>query len=326
MTIPYTITNESVTLVYKGSSHTVKDSAPNFKKLRDALLAGRWDDVPGHLTVKAAVETWAKGKFKVSGDSVTYAGKELPQSLNRRIIEMTKEGKDPSILFRFWERLKLNSSPSSVNQLWDFLQHRNIPLDNDGFVLAYKAVRADYKDMWTGTLDNSVGKTVSMPRERVTEDPERACAPGLHCGSISYAQGYKSGNGRIVIVRVDPKDAVSVPKDSNLEKMRVCSYKVLGNYGSQLPDTTFKEDKSDYRAEKPAKSTAKPEKPSTPAAISRPKGKKKGLSFMDAADLMEESLMDLRNYAFKKLKIVGASKIPGGKSALIARILEVRRS
>lgn len=318
--IPFALTHESLTVVISGKSHTVKEGAPNYAELRAAVLDRRWADVPKHLTVKAAVESWAKGKFKIQGDVVTYEGEQLPQSLTRRIVEMTRDRKDPSMFFRFWERLKKNPSPSSVKQLWDFLQHRNIPLAEDGYVLAYKAVRADYKDMWTGTLDNSVGRTVTMPREKVTEDPNTACAPGLHCGSISYAEGYKNSGGRIVIVRVDPMDAVSVPLDSNTEKMRVCRYTVLGNYGSKLPDTTFKEEKADYEEPKPSA------KPSTPAAISRPKKKGKSrFNLMDASELMEQSIADLRTYAFKKLKIVGASKIPGGKAALISRILDVNR-
>jgi hypothetical protein len=41
-------------------------------------------------------------------------------------------------------------------------------------------------------------------------------------------------------------------------------------------------------------------------------------------DLLNESLEDLRKYARYNCRISGASKIPGGKEALVAKILEVR--
>jgi hypothetical protein len=62
--------------------------------------------------------------------------------------------------------------------------------------------------------------------------------------------------------------------------------------------------------------------------IREPKRKaKKGFAKLDKLDsrgLMQQSLEDLREYAGKGLSIVGASKIPGGKSALVSKILAVR--
>jgi hypothetical protein len=40
---------------------------------------------------------------------------------------------------------------------------------------------------------------------------------------------------------------------------------------------------------------------------------------------MEFSLDDLRRYATYGMEMVGASKVPGGKSALISKILELRK-
>jgi hypothetical protein len=45
---------------------------------------------------------------------------------------------------------------------------------------------------------------------------------------------------------------------------------------------------------------------------------------MGMSELMEQSIDTLRQYAGKGLQIVGASKIHGGKTALVAKILEVR--
>ena len=74
-----------------------------------------------------------------------------------------------------------------------------------------------------------------MPRNLVDEDKNRHCSSGLHVGAMGYVKRYGSirrkpeaGEGnRVVIVKVNPKDAVSVPQDENCQKLRVSSYEVI---------------------------------------------------------------------------------------------------
>lgn len=328
--IPFTMTNESITVVVKGESKTVQKGAPNFHGLKAALAAERWDDVPAHLTVARSVESWAKGKFTVSGETVSHEGKELPQALNSRIIEMARRGESPQPLLCFWERLKKNPSYRSVHQLWDFLAHQNIPLTPEGGFLAYKSVQNDYRDHHSGKYTNVPGTVNKMPRNEISDDPEVPCHEGFHVGSISYAETFHPGS-RIVVCLVDPQHVVCVPKDESFGKMRVEQYKVIGNYGSKLPSTTFQEVESDYsgssviavarqkklprKQKKAAKKTSNKMLQSTGSKLSK----------MDMAELMQQSIMDLRRYAYEELKIVGASKIPGGKTALIVAIMDVKR-
>jgi hypothetical protein len=46
---------------------------------------------------------------------------------------------------------------------------------------------------------------------------------------------------------------------------------------------------------------------------------------LDGRGLLDQSIEDLRKYASGVLKIIGASKLPGGKAALVTKILRVRR-
>ena len=46
---------------------------------------------------------------------------------------------------------------------------------------------------------------------------------------------------------------------------------------------------------------------------------------MDLKKLMEQNLGDLRKYATYGMAIIGASKIPGGKTALVTTILATRK-
>jgi len=344
----YTITTESITIVWKGTPYTVKKGAANFAALKTAIESEDWDTVPGYLTAGKGIEAWSGDAFKVGPTDVTYEGEKLPPALATRIINMAGKGEDPKPLFRFWEKLSRNPSYRSVEQLWGFLEHRGIPITEDGNFLAYKAVRDNYLDCHSGTVDNSIGSVHRMRRNRISDDPKVACHVGFHVGALRYAQNFGGHSRRIIICEVDPKDVVCVPYDSSQEKMRVCRYKVIGNHGTRLSSTTVTKEDIGVPTEKPryaktgptgqfAGATGTgglvPETPKPKAAKGPRRGVKgtpdpsmwAGFDKLDADGLAEQSVEALRKYATYELKIVGASKIRGGKPALVLRILEVRR-
>jgi hypothetical protein len=106
------------------------------------------------------------------------------------------------------------------------LEKGGMPITPDGYFLAYKKVRANYKDCHSGTMDNSVGKTVSMERNAVDDNRENECSHGLHFCSESYLSQF--GGDRIMILKINPRDVVSIPKDYQNAKGRACSYEVIG--------------------------------------------------------------------------------------------------
>lgn len=309
----YMATNESVTVIFQGRPVTVKRGAANFEGLRKAVLEEDWQEVPFHLRSDSSLERWAKGKFKVVNGQLQFNGEVLPGDINTRIVEMATLGEDPSPLLKFWERLQKNPSMRSVDQLWRFLKNIGIPLTEDGCFLAYKAVKRDFTDCYTGTIDNSVGKVIEMPRNKISDDPAHACHYGLHVGAREYASSFGGGDSRLLIVKVDPEHVVSVPNDHNSQKMRVCRYEVIGlDNGDFMPSTTVKDD------EVPVLS-----KPSLPGGKKRSKEFQR-LDALDATLLMQESFDDLRKYAGAGLGIVGASRITGGKWALVQAIAKAR--
>ena len=390
--LPFTLTNESITVVYEGKPHVVQKGTPHFNALRKAIIAEDWKAVPKNLTIAKSIKDWAKGKFTLKGDNFSFEGTPIPNNINSRIIEMATKGEDPTPLFKFWERLQKNPSMRSVQQLWPFLEHKGIPLTKDGKFLAYKGVKDNFKDKHTGTVDNKPGVTNKMPRNQISDDPNEACHFGYHVGALSYAKSFAE---RVVVCEVDPENVVCVPYDSSQEKMRVCEYTVRGNHnGELLPSTTFAEETSEteeteateaveendysydpandflaepceecdakmpaeyleeecsyhdvtcskYSAFFPEDDTShavKAEKPKKPIkgkdkkkahTAKKKAGKKLAKSFdrlnkAGMADLLMESLDTLRDYAGKGLKIVGASKVPGGKTALVSLILKTR--
>ena len=348
----YTITKETITVVLSGRTHTVRVGERNFTEVRQAILDEKWGKLPGLLVPGVAVEDWAKGDFRYdrARHTLYYKDEMVPEVVAKRIIAMADGGESPKALLRFWERLQRNPSYRSVNMLFQFLQHSGIPIDSDGFILAYKSVRRDYKDHHSGTCDNSPGRVQEMSRNKISDDPKVACHVGFHVGNLSYARGFHAGSSRLVIVKVDPEHVVCVPYDSSQQKVRVCKYEVIGNYGDKMPDTFLpKTDKPKVSppttpavtprpaakpmvttTTKPAATKPAATKPKPKAVASgRPSRAVTGTPWAHVAkvaddQLGKESLDHLRKYAAIELKIVGASKIRGGKDALIARIIDVR--
>jgi len=119
-----------------------------------------------------------------------------------------------------------------VEELYKFLDACSLPITSDGCFLAYKKVRWDYKDLYSNTMDNSIGQVVKMSRNEVDENSNRTCSHGLHCAAFGYmsaygAQGTDEGSDKVIIVKVNPKDVVAIPVDYQNQKMRVCEYTVV---------------------------------------------------------------------------------------------------
>jgi hypothetical protein len=102
-----------------------------------------------------------------------------------------------------------------------------------------------------------------------------------------------------------------------------CKYHLVecSMYDESIPE-------EEPETKKPVKKVKGKDKKKAHKALKK-EGKKLAASFdrlkkMTMADLMSESLDTLRDYAGKGLKIVGASKIPGGKTALVSVILKTR--
>lgn len=369
---PFTLTNESITIVWEGKPVTVQKGSPNFLALRSAIIGEDWDAIPNNLTIAKSVSDWAKGEFTYDGSFVYYKNEKLPNGIASRIVEMATRGEDPTCLFKFWERLSKNPSYRSVNQLWDFLNHKGIPITEDGCFLAYKSVRQDYKDHHSGQFDNSPGTVNEMPRNKISDDPREACHEGFHVGALAYASTFVSGS-RIVVCKVDPENVVCVPFDASSQKMRVSKYEVIGNHnGELLPSTTFRDDvmsssspavdeyesgdydedeEDDYEDsyeeededelnededeldEEDEEGDVERDEDGDPTERCdrsidwkhEDDHRCKNFDKLNYAKLLEESIEDLRKYAANQVKIVGASKIPGGKVALVNKIIEVRK-
>ena len=179
---------------------------------------------------------------EVKNGKVLYQGEEVHGSISKRILEFMKKGLPFQPLVNFLNNLMENPSMQSQTELYDFLEHELLPITEDGCFLAYKAVRSDYMDKYAGTFDNRVGNVCEMPRARVDDNRSVGCSKGLHAGALNYVASYGNADSgdRIVIVKIHPKDVVSVPSDCNHEKLRTCRYEVVGEYQGELLKPLYK--------------------------------------------------------------------------------------
>lgn len=79
-----------------------------------------------------------------------------------------------------------------------------------------------------GQVPQWYGAVVEMPRDKVDSRGHVECSVGLHVGTYGYAsQFYAGDSSQLLLVKVDPKDVVSVP-DYDFTKLRACRYTVVG--------------------------------------------------------------------------------------------------
>ena len=229
-------TADHLTVVFDdGETATVYTSQSNYPNVVAAVRDADWDRVrrlmipSTELKEKVASAVGAVGRVQVEGGIVYLDSQALHNTLTDRMIQMLDDGFDIGPLSNFLANLMDNPSFRAVTELYDFMEASDLPITEDGYFIAYKRVRNDYYDIYSGTMDNSIGAVVEMPRNAVDEDKDRTCSSGLHFCSRSYLRSYGTGyDNRTVIVKINPRDVVSIPSDYGNAKGRTCRYVVIG--------------------------------------------------------------------------------------------------
>ena len=263
MTLPYSlnITSEgegSLTYYEGGALQTVPSEHPAFSEIVAALVRGespaRFVSLSAALADSALVEA---DDVELLDDVVYYKGEAVHSNLANTIVRYAREGRDTANLERFLANLDANPSHRSREQLFTWVNAKDLTIDEDGFIVGFKGVRQDVPDYvvvdddddyvdhderfvsvhaGTASVDGVLyedqripqwpGAVVSMDRSKVSDDPAEPCHEGLHVGNYRYASSWTS-NVVVLEVRVNPADVVSIPSDSSCEKMRCCRYEVL---------------------------------------------------------------------------------------------------
>lgn len=236
MAVPFLFVDGNLTLVLNNKSYQVLPDHINYRMILEQLPTATEEELLEIVDIQKAIASFSDGLVEIKEGKVMYDGEEVHGSISKRILEFMSKGLPFQPLVNFLNNLMTNPSMQSQQELYDFLEHEYLPITEDGHFLAYKAVRSDFKDKYRGVFDNSVGKVVEMRRAKVDDNRSRGCSDGLHAGALNYVAGYGSvdAGDRIVIVKINPRDVVSVPSDCNCEKLRTCQYVVVGEYQGEL--------------------------------------------------------------------------------------------
>ena len=192
------------------------------------------------------------GDVRVDSTGVYLKNVLVNNVIAQRIMQFAQHSLSIEPLCRFLEKLMKNPSKRAVDELYTFLEHKGIPITDNGNFLAYKGVRNDYYSITAGNIKlikgtvndegriyNGVGEEIECYRNEVCDDKEIGCADGLHAGNCEYAVDF-GRSGKVVIVGIDPQDVVSIPTDCSFSKMRICRYKVIEEYTGELKKPMYK--------------------------------------------------------------------------------------
>jgi hypothetical protein len=268
MQTAHLITDENVMVAFGGRQAIVSRSFAEGAGVIAAIVAGDYARALRLCDRSTAIVEASAGAFSVqSGVVYRNVGGNLVAVHNivtRRIIETQEAGLPYTGLLTFLDNLEANPSKRAVDELYSFLEHKFLPVTPDGHFIAYKGVRSNYFSVMSGSLTllsgrgdgpnntghiyNGVGELIECPRNEVDDNKDATCSVGLHVGTANYAIGW---GARTVVVKVNPRDAVSVPSDHNAEKLRVHRYEVVADFVS-----TYKQPLATVGASAPAVSAA----------------------------------------------------------------------
>jgi hypothetical protein len=238
--VSYTVLPQSIVVGLTGKRYAIKKEDIRYERVLKLIqdFESKNEEIPEEEMKKVCdpVAIFGEEPGVELKDGLIYIdGEGLPSELSVRVLDLKRQNIPVKSLLAFWRNLKENPSMNSVQQLYK--EHNGHPITSDGYFIAYRSVTEDFKDHHTKTMDNSVGKTVSIPRNKVNDKPEETCSTGLHVASWSYAKDF-GGARRMIEVKVNPKNVVCVPNDYNNTKMRVCEFEVLSEIAEEHR-TTF---------------------------------------------------------------------------------------
>lgn len=241
----YIIANDgNITAIVSGQTYVFGKSHPNYNKLVNHLKSNNVEHFEACYDIVSHINAFCEGYVNCDDGRLSWDGIKMPDVFTNTILDMVKQGFPFEPMLNFLDNLSQNPSDHAIVELFDFMENKNMPITYDGSILTYKAVNKDYKDMYSGTFDNSVGSTCQVARNTVNGNRNDGCGTGLHVGAIDYAKAYgginldnnddgggDSGN-HLVICKVNPRDVVSVPMDSRCQKLRCCKYEVVSKFDS----------------------------------------------------------------------------------------------
>lgn len=243
------VLNDSLIIINTNSqTFTYYNHHKNFSEVKEiasqivktsSCTEKQFSDLKSFSSIKEKLITWGNGHISVSNNQIYYKDELIDNVLSKFILHLIDK-KDKTLQYwcNFLDTIQNCSSSHVYDRLFLFISKNDLSISKDGkSIYAWKVIGSNYKDKYTNTIDNSVGQYVSMPRNRVTIDNNITCSSGLHVASLDYLRScYANSGDRLVIVKVNIEDIVSVPNDYEGSKIRVSAYTVVAEAGTWKVD------------------------------------------------------------------------------------------
>lgn len=261
--------DRNVTVFVPGQAPLVAHSShPNFGLIVETLVDPDTDVFAPEVTELFDIAQTISTRFEKLSERVSVKhgriyldGDEIHNSLTNQILRFLDDGLDDwRPLVAFFEKVQQNPQSHSRNQLFEWLDRHDFTITNAGDIVGYKGVRKTADNGYTsihsgpaivdgeqhnGKIPNAPGSIIEMPRNDVAFDPAVGCSTGLHVGTYDYASSF--AEGAVLEVHVNPRDVVSVPVDSDAQKLRTCRYTVVDVIDTPYTQPLlFEDDEVDY--------------------------------------------------------------------------------
>jgi hypothetical protein len=245
---------DGLSLLVDGKMFTVARDHINWDKIVESLKNRDYTDLLALIDVSSAVRDWI-GDFddlSIEDGALVLKGVPFSDRISQKVFDMIDEGHPADGLVNFLRKVRQNPSAASQRELLLFCEANGFMIHEDGDIIAYKGVRDNGFDSYSGSVLNlpwnimteeqrnrysipqtsdgvtvqatQQGTIVTMPRGQVNDDRNETCSFGLHFAAHEYASGFGQ---RLMVMKINPADVVSIPSDYNNQKGRCCRYVII---------------------------------------------------------------------------------------------------
>lgn len=226
MTGTYLQTPNGISLYIRGEQHVVSADHDRFEDIMVAVKEQRWQDALSLIDATRRLrEILEAEEVTVEGAILYYEDRPFPISLSQKALRLSEVG-DGSLqpLIRFAKKVRMNPSYVAQEETILFMEANGMLLHEDGDIIAFKGTTDDFMSIHsnpvTGEKVNwAPGEIVTEPRNEVDDNRQNTCSRGLHFASKGFADGWGQ---RTVVLKINPRDVVSIPYDYNNQKGRCC--------------------------------------------------------------------------------------------------------
>lgn len=238
MNVAHIITPKGITLFIETRHHTIAPTHPSYNAILRRLDAGQYEGIEDLLDAQKAVAsviTDLGDGFSVEGALIVLNGSPFSEAVSEKVLRMKASEVNVEPIKKFLAKVRENPSATAQRELLLFCEANGFAIHTDGDIIAFKGVRENFLDIYSGTISNNIGAIIAMPRWQVDDDRTKTCSRGLHFAALEYATTWSHAIGHVMVMKINPRDVVSIPNDYANQKGRCCRYEVIAELEGRAP-------------------------------------------------------------------------------------------